>query len=119
MVESGRIRFRGRSEYRRLHARRQLCKRCQFWKPRACNALRGPNFFWSDLYLTKWFALTKHLKLRIDAQFFNVFNHPNFSLPSNVIAGATGESFDADRVRRTDQYNVAADRTAGRWTGRR
>jgi len=54
------------------------------------NALRGPDFFWSDLYLTKWFQLNEHMKLRIDAQFFNVFNHPNFSLPSNVIAGIPG-----------------------------
>ncbi len=54
------------------------------------NALRGPDFFWSDLYLTKWFQLREHLKLRIDAQFFNVFNHPNFSLPSDVIAGIPG-----------------------------
>jgi hypothetical protein len=30
------------------------------------------------------------MKLRIDGQFFNLFNHPNFSLPSNVIAGLPG-----------------------------
>ena len=54
------------------------------------NALRGPDFVWSDLYLTKWFQLRERVKLRIDAQFFNVFNHPNLSLPSNVIAGIPG-----------------------------
>ncbi|MGA2712088.1 MAG: carboxypeptidase-like regulatory domain-containing protein [Bryobacteraceae bacterium] len=54
------------------------------------NALRGPDFFWSDLYLTKWFQIREHMRLRVDAQFFNVFNHPNFSLPSNVIAGTPG-----------------------------
>jgi len=54
------------------------------------NALRGPDFFWSDLYLTKWFQLREHTKLRIDAQFFNIFNHPNFGLPSDVIAGIPG-----------------------------
>ena len=51
------------------------------------NALRGPDFFWSDFYLTKCFPLGEHVKLRVDAQFFNLFNHPNFALPSNVIAG--------------------------------
>ncbi len=51
------------------------------------NALRGPDFLWSDFYLTKWFTLNDRFKLRIDAQFFNVFNHPNFSLPSLVYAG--------------------------------
>jgi len=55
------------------------------------NALRGPQFFWSDFYLTKWFPLTERLKLRIDGQFFNVFNHPNFGLPSMVLAGIPGE----------------------------
>jgi hypothetical protein len=55
------------------------------------NALRGPNFTWSDFYLTKWFPLTERVKLRFDAQFFNVFNHPNFGLPSLVLAGIPGK----------------------------
>jgi hypothetical protein len=54
------------------------------------NALRGPDFLWSDFYLTKWFALTEHVKLRFESQFFNVFNHPNFGLPSVVQAGIPG-----------------------------
>jgi len=54
------------------------------------NALRGPDFWWSDLYLTKWFPIREKVKLRVDAQFFNVFNHPNFSLPSMVVAGIPG-----------------------------
>jgi hypothetical protein len=56
------------------------------------NALRGPDFVWSDFYLTKLFPLTEHLKLRLDAQFFNVFNHPNFALPGMVFAGIPGKS---------------------------
>jgi len=56
------------------------------------NALRGPDFFWSDLYLTKWFPLGERVRLRIDAQFFNILNHPNFGLPSNTIAGVPGNS---------------------------
>ncbi|MGA7854045.1 MAG: carboxypeptidase regulatory-like domain-containing protein [Candidatus Acidiferrales bacterium] len=55
------------------------------------NALRGPDFTWSDFYLTKSFALTERLKLRFDAQFFNLFNHPNFALPSMVLAGIPGK----------------------------
>ncbi len=56
------------------------------------NALRGPNFAWSDFYLTKWFPLTESVKLRFDVQFFNVFNHANFGLPSMVLAGIPGKS---------------------------
>jgi hypothetical protein len=55
------------------------------------NALRGPGFVWSDLYLTKWFALNERLKLRMDAQFFNLFNHPNFGLPVLGYAGIPGK----------------------------
>jgi hypothetical protein len=55
------------------------------------NALRGPNFFWNDFYLTKRFPVTERVKLRIEAQFFNVFNHPNFGLPSMVLAGIPGK----------------------------
>jgi hypothetical protein len=56
------------------------------------NSLRGPSFLWSDFYLTKWFPLTEHLKLRFEGQFFNVFNHPNFGLPSEVQAGIPGQA---------------------------
>ena len=56
------------------------------------NALRGPGFLWSDLYLTKWFSLKEHVKLRVDGQFFNVFNHPNFGLPNSVYAGIPGRA---------------------------
>ena len=55
------------------------------------NSLRGPDFLWSDFYLTKWFPLTEHVKLRFESQFFNVFNHPNFALPSVVQAGIPGQ----------------------------
>ncbi len=54
------------------------------------NALRGPDFLWSDLYVTRWFQLTERVKLRIDGQFFNVFNHPNFGLPVLTYAGVPG-----------------------------
>ena len=64
--------------------------KCQFGNL-GRNALRGPDFTWSDFYLTKWFALNERLKMRFDAQFFNVFNHPNFGLPSMVLAGIPGK----------------------------
>jgi len=65
-------------------------KNCQFGNL-GRNALRGPNFVWSDFYLTKWFPLSERVKMRFDVQFFNVFNHPNFGLPSMVLAGIPGK----------------------------
>jgi hypothetical protein len=63
---------------------------CQFGDS-SRNEFRGPNFSWSDFYLTKWFPITERVKLRFDAQFFNIFNHPNFALPSDVYAGIPGK----------------------------
>ncbi len=67
-------------------------KNCQFGNL-GRNALRGPNFTWSDFYLSKWFPLTELVKLRFDVQFFNLFNHPNFGLPSMVLAGIPEKPF--------------------------
>ena len=83
------------------------------------NALRGPDFVWSDLYLTKWFQLTEHVKLRIDGQFFNVFNHPNFGLPDARSTREFRETFHPDRIRRSQLHHLAADRPAWRRIGRR
>ena len=69
--------------------RRQYAANCQFGNL-GRNALRGPNFMWSDFYLSKWFPVAEQVKLRFDVQFFNVFNHPNFGLPSMVLAGIPG-----------------------------
>jgi hypothetical protein len=55
------------------------------------NALRGPQFFWSDFNATKSFPLTESLTLRLEAQIFNLFNHPNFALPTDVFAGVPGK----------------------------
>ena len=65
-------------------------KNCQFGNL-GRNALRGPNFAWSDFYITKLFPLAEHASLRFDVQFFNVFNHANFGLPSMVLAGIPGK----------------------------
>jgi len=55
------------------------------------NALRAPDFVWSDFYVTKFVPLNERVKMRFDAQFFNVFNHPNFALPGMVLAGIPGK----------------------------
>jgi hypothetical protein len=65
-------------------------KNCQFGNL-GRNALRGPDFTWSDFYLTKMVPLTERAKLRIEGQFFNFFNHPNFALPGLVLAGIPGK----------------------------
>jgi hypothetical protein len=62
---------------------------CQFGNS-GRNAVRGPLFTYSDMYITKVFPMREGIKLRIDGQLFNAFNHPNFALPSTVEAGVPG-----------------------------
>ena len=62
---------------------------CQFGN--SCrNNYRGPHFTYSEVYVTKKVPITEHLTFRFDTQIFNVFNHPNFALPSNQ-AGTPGK----------------------------
>ena len=49
------------------------------------NALRGFGMTQVDLALRRQFALSEHLKLQLKADFFNVFNHPNFGNPVNML----------------------------------
>ena len=46
----------------------------------------GPGFWNLDFSLTKNFPVRERLNLQFRAEFFNVFNHPNFALPSNVVS---------------------------------
>jgi hypothetical protein len=62
---------------------------CQFGDS-GRNTVRGPHFTGSDMYLTKRFAIKEGVSLRMDAQLFNAFNHPNFALPNSVEAGLPG-----------------------------
>jgi len=46
----------------------------------------GPGFWNIDFSTTKNFQIREHLQLQFRAEFFNIFNHPNFALPSNVVS---------------------------------
>jgi hypothetical protein len=62
---------------------------CQFGNA-GRNSVRGPHFTYSDMHIAKAFPIREGIKLRIDTQMFNAFNHPNFALPSTVQAGVPG-----------------------------
>ena len=62
---------------------------CQFGNS-GRNNFRGPHFTYAEMYLTKKIPITERVSFRLDTQFFNVFNHPNFALPSNQ-AGTPGK----------------------------
>src|SRR5262244_1488140 len=48
------------------------------------NILRGPGFAQFDLAVQKSFQLTESTKITIGAEAYNLFNHPNFAVPSNT-----------------------------------
>ena len=54
------------------------------------NTLRGPHFFNTDMALLKDTKINEQLRLQFRAEFFNIFNHENFDLPSNNIFSASG-----------------------------
>jgi outer membrane receptor protein involved in Fe transport len=47
----------------------------------ARNQYRGPNYVDFDMGLYKTFQVKEHLRFGLGATAFNVFNHPNFTLP--------------------------------------
>jgi hypothetical protein len=58
------------------------------------NSLVGPGFFNTDLGIKKTFKITETSGLRFEANFFNIFNHPNFTPPDSNLndVGTFGQS---------------------------
>jgi len=52
----------------------------------------GPGFWNADFSVSKLFQIRERLSLQFRAEFFNIFNHPNFALPSNVVNTAFDSS---------------------------
>ena len=49
------------------------------------NVLRGFGAWQADVGLQRQFHLTEKMGLRFRAEFFNIFNHPNFGSPINLL----------------------------------
>ena len=83
------------------------------------NALRGPDFIWSDLYLTKWFTLSERAEAAHRRPVFQSVQSPELRTAGAGLRRHSRESLHADRFRRADLHDVAAHRSARRRTGRR
>jgi len=59
------------------------------------NSFRGPKFFNTDAAVFKDFAFTEKMKLQLQFQFFNVFNHVNYDLPNGTADGGSAGSINA------------------------
>ena len=56
------------------------------------NSIFGPHFWNVDFAVTKNTPIRERINLQLRAEFFNIFNHPNFALPNFfVVPGSTGQ----------------------------
>ncbi len=53
------------------------------------NGYRGPHFFDSDFTIGKNFKITERFTFNFSTNFYNIFNHPNFTNPDNNLADGT------------------------------
>jgi len=56
------------------------------------NSLRGPRGFFSDLALSKTFAITERYRAQFRFDAYNVFNHPVLAIPGNQCVDCTGNA---------------------------
>ena len=54
------------------------------------NAIYGPHFWNVDFAVSKNTQVLERLNLQLRAEFFNVFNHPNFALPNFFVVPGSG-----------------------------
>jgi hypothetical protein len=55
--------------------------------PTGRNTLRGPGFVNMDFGVAKKFRIKESLALQFQANFFNLFNHPNYDVPQGSVFG--------------------------------
>ena len=69
------------------------------------NQFYGPKYFDTDMSLMKNFRVPRweSAKFSVGAQFFNLFNHPNFDQPVNDIANTGQFGTDYRDGEHTDQ----------------
>ena len=72
----------------------------------ARNQYRGSGFFDSDFTVNKNFKMTERVALGIGANFYNVFNHPNFASPVNSFGAGNFGQVTATTAAPTGPYGA-------------
>ena len=55
------------------------------------NSIYSPNYWNVDFSVSKNMMITDRIGLQLRAEFFNIFNHPNFALPNGSIVFGTSD----------------------------
>src|SRR5208282_2040994 len=77
------------------------------------NSLLGPSFKEFNFSVFKDTAITERLKVQLRAEFFNLFNHPNFCNPSMPAFIADIGSPDLATGQHTGYYQITATGDVG------
>ena len=70
------------------------------------NTLDGPGYENVNMSLLKNTSLSERFNLQLRAEFFNLFNHPNFNLPDNFLGSPTFGRINSARDPRHVQFAV-------------
>jgi hypothetical protein len=70
------------------------------------NILDGPGYQNVNASLVKNTRLKEHVNLQLRAEFFNLFNHPNFNLPDNFLGSPTFGVISSAREPRHIQFGL-------------
>ncbi|HLO00129.1 MAG TPA: TonB-dependent receptor [Pyrinomonadaceae bacterium] len=70
------------------------------------NTLDGPGYQNVNLSVLKNTSLSEQFNLQLRAEFFNLFNHPNFNLPDNFLGSPTFGRISSARDPRHIQFGV-------------
>ncbi len=54
------------------------------------DSIYGPNYWNVDFSVDKNTAITERVGIQLRAEFFNIFNHPNFALPGGTVTPGVG-----------------------------
>ena len=66
------------------------------------NQYYGPNYTDADMVLLKNVRLSERFRMQIRSEFFNLFNHPQFRQPGNVIENPGTFGLSAQTLTRPD-----------------
>ena len=81
------------------------------------NALRGPQFFWSDFYLTKSIPLTRARQAAAGRAVLQRVQPSEFRTPQHGFGRDSGKAGYANGVWRAHLHHLSAHRPAGGWFG--